>query len=180
MRYYIPYLNRSTVTESLPKLHLAEQQHIIEAHIRAVPSMRQCYARKVIIGNFQLKIREHMDNFSLYPPYLSWRKSSMPTPLPSSSSPANLGHNNTLAEIHGCHQVRSGTRDVRGGAFSSGAWRGGARTKIRGADWSLTLTLHCVYQLQLGSRCKQIDCAEAVKHVSVLGKLSLTEVNISP
>ena len=71
MRYYIPYLNRSTVTESLPKLHLAEQQHIIEAHIRAVPSMRQFYARKVIIGNFQLKIREHMDNFSLYPPYLS-------------------------------------------------------------------------------------------------------------
>ena len=168
MRYYIPYLNRSTVTESLPKLHLAEQQHIIEAHIRAVPSMRQFYARKVIIGNFQLKIREHMDNFSLYPPYLSWRKSSMPTPLPSSSLPANLGHNNTLAAIHGCHQVRPGTRDVRGGAFSSGA------------DWSLTLTLHCVYQLQLGSRCKQIDCAEAVKHVSVLGKLSLTEVNISP
>ena len=61
------------MTESLPKLHLAEQQHIIEAHIRAVPSMRQFYARKVIIGNFQLKIREHMDNFSLYPPYLSWR-----------------------------------------------------------------------------------------------------------
>ena len=60
-------------TPPLPKLHLAEQQHIIEAHIRAVPSMRQFYARKVIIGNFQLKIREHMDNFSLYPPYLSWR-----------------------------------------------------------------------------------------------------------
>ena len=131
MRYYIPYLNRSTVTESLPKLHLAEQQHIIEAHIRAVPSMRQFYARKVIIGNFQLKIREHMDNFSLYPPYLSWRKSSMPTPLPSSSSPANLGHNNTLAAIHGCHKVRPGTRDVRGGAFSSGAGRGGDKN-LRG------------------------------------------------
>ena len=59
-------------------------------------------------------------------------------------------------------------RDVRGGAFSSGAGRGEDKNS-RG-----------VYQLQLGSRCKQIDCAEAVKHVSVFGKLSLTEVNISP